>query len=77
MIFFKDSRNILIIHVGLLLYESTIDSNEHDLWEKNYNVIMLLWGILNSLYFPLSTNTFTHWILIGESGVHDCTPPSQ
>ena len=30
----SDSRNILIIHFGLLLEEHTLDSIEHDLWEK-------------------------------------------
>ena len=34
----SDSRNILIIHFGLLLKERTLDSIGHDLWEKNdYN----------------------------------------
>ena len=30
----KDSRNILIIHFGLLLKESTLDSIGHDLWKN-------------------------------------------
>ena len=30
----SDSRNILIIHVGLLLKERTLDSIGHDLWGK-------------------------------------------
>ena len=30
----SDSRNILIIHFGLLLEERTLDSIGHDLWEK-------------------------------------------
>ena len=34
----SDSRNILIIHFGLLLKERTLDSIGHDLWKK-YNVI--------------------------------------
>ena len=29
----SDSRNILIIHFGLLLKERTLDSIEHDLWK--------------------------------------------
>ena len=40
----SDSRNILIIHFGLLLKERTLDSIGHDLWKK-YNVICLLWMI--------------------------------
>ena len=57
----SDSRNILIIHFGLLLKERTLDSIGHDLW-KNYNVICLLWMIC---YISLLTNIFTQWILIG------------
>ena len=30
----SDSRNILIIHSGLLLKERTLDSIGHDLWKK-------------------------------------------
>ena len=30
----SDSRNILIIHFGLLLKERTLDSSGHDLWKK-------------------------------------------
>ena len=30
----SDSRNILIIHFGLLLKEHTLDSIGHDLWKK-------------------------------------------
>ena len=30
----SDSRNILIIHLGLLLKERTLDSIAHDLWGK-------------------------------------------
>ena len=30
----SDSRNILIIHFGLLLKERTLDSIGHDLWRK-------------------------------------------
>ena len=30
----SDSRNILIIHFGLLLKEPTLDSIGHDLWKK-------------------------------------------
>ena len=30
----SDSRNILIIHFGLLLKERTLDSIGHDLWKK-------------------------------------------
>ena len=30
----SDSRNILIIHIGLLLKERTLDSIGHDLWKK-------------------------------------------
>ena len=40
----SDSRNILIIHFGLLLKERTQDLIGHDLWQK-YNVICLLWMI--------------------------------
>ena len=50
----SDSRNILIIHFGLLLKERTLDSIGHDLWKK-YNVICLLWMI---------HYIFTQWILI-------------
>ena len=57
----SDSKNILIIHFGLLLKERTLDSVGHDLWKK-YNVISLLWMIR---YISLLTNTFTQWILIG------------
>ena len=57
----SDSRNILIIHFGLLLKERSLDSIGHDLWKK-YNVISLLWMIR---YIYLLTNTFTQWILIG------------
>ena len=57
----SDSRNILIIHFGLLLKERTLDSIGHDLWKK-YNVICLLWMIC---YISLLTNIFTQWILIG------------
>ena len=46
------SRNILIIHFGLLLKERTLDSIGHDLWKK-YNVICLLWMIR---YISLLTN---------------------
>ena len=56
----SDSRNILIIHFGLLLKERTLDSIGHDLWKK-YNVICLLWMIH---YISLLTNIFTQWILI-------------
>ena len=56
----SDSRNILIIHFGLLLKERTLDSIGHDLWKK-YNVIGLLWVIC---YISLLTNIFTQWILI-------------
>ena len=56
--------NILIIHFGLLLKESTLDLIGHYLCKK-YNVICLLWMILNSLYSPLSTNAYIHGILIG------------
>ena len=56
----SDSRNILIIHFGLLLKERTLDSIGHDLWKK-YNVICLLWMIC---YISLLTNIFTQWILI-------------
>ena len=55
-----DSRNILIIHFGLLLKERTLDSIGHDLWKKS-NVICLLWMIC---YISLLTNIFTQWILI-------------
>ena len=55
-----DSRNILIIHFGLLLKERTLDSIGHDLWKK-YNVICLL---LMIRYISLLTNIFTQWILI-------------
>ena len=58
----SDSRNILIIHFGLLLKELTLDSIEHDLWRKKYNVICLLWMIC---YISLLTNIFRQWILIG------------
>ena len=37
---------------------------KHDSW-KIYNVISLLWTILNSSYSPLATNAFAHWMLIG------------
>ena len=57
----SDSRNILIIHVGLLLKECILDSIGHDLWRKKYNVICLLWMIR---YISLLTNIFTQWILI-------------
>ena len=57
----SDSRNILIIHFGLLLKERTLDSIGHDLWNK-YNVVCLLWMIR---YISLLTNIFTQWILIG------------
>ena len=57
----SDSRNIVIIHFGLLLKERTLDSIGHDLLKK-YNVISLLWMIR---YISLLTNTFTQWILIG------------
>ena len=53
-----------MIHFELLLWESILDSNGHALWKK-YNLIILLWIIIHSLYLPLSTNTFTHCILIG------------
>ena len=56
----SDTRNILIIHFGLLLKERTLDSIGHDLWKK-YNVICLLWMIR---YISLLTNIFTQWILI-------------
>ena len=52
------SRNILIIHFGLLK-ERTLDSVGHDLW-KQYNVNSLLWMI-----HYISSNRFTQWILIG------------
>ena len=51
----SDSRNILIIHIGLLLKERTLYSIGHDLWKK-YNVISFLWMIR---YISLLTNTFT------------------
>ena len=57
----SDSRNILIIHFGLLLKERTLDSIGHDLLKK-YNAICLLWMIC---YISLLTNIFTQWILIG------------
>ena len=57
-------QNILIIHFGLLLQESILDSNRQDLW-INDDIISLLWMKLNSLYFPLLTDTFTYWILLG------------
>ena len=56
----SDSRNIFIIHFGLLLKERTLDSIGHDLWKK-YNVICLLWMIR---YISLLINIFTQWILI-------------
>ena len=56
----SDSRNILIIHFGLLIKECTLDLVGHDLWKK-YNVICLLWMIR---YISLLTNKFTQWILI-------------
>ena len=56
----SDSRNILIIHFGLLLKERTLDSIGHDLLKK-YNVICMLWMIR---YISLLTNIFTQWILI-------------
>ena len=31
----------------------------------NYNVISLSWTIQNSLWFPLSTNTFPDWFIVG------------
>ena len=46
---------------GLLLQESILDSNGHDLWKK-YNAISLLWMIR---YISLFTNAFTQWIHIG------------
>ena len=45
---FTESRTILIIHFGLLLFESTLDSYRHDSW-KIYNVIVRL-GIYNIRY---------------------------
>ena len=51
--FFTESRNILIINVGLLLQESILDSNGHA-YGKKYNVISLLWIKRNLLYFLLS-----------------------
>ena len=56
----SDSRNILIIHFGLLLKERTLDSIGHDLCKK-YNVSCLLWMIRD---ISLLTNIFTQWILI-------------
>ena len=35
----SESRNILIIHFGLLLKERTLDSIGHDLWKK-YNIMV-------------------------------------
>ena len=65
MAFLTEYKTIVIIHFGLLLLERTSDSYGHDLWNI-YNVFSLSWTIHNSLYFHLSTNEFSHWILIGS-----------
>ena len=65
MAFLTESRIILIIQFGQLLLEGTLDSYGHDLW-KIYNVINLSCNIGHSLYLFLSTNVFSHWILIGS-----------
>ena len=44
----SDSRNILIIHFGLLLKEHTLDSIGHDLW-KNIKRSLLVMD--DTLYF--------------------------
>ena len=46
----KDYMNILIIHFGLLLKESTLDSIGQDLW-KNITVIYLLWMMIRYMSF--------------------------
>ena len=73
MFFSSDSRDILIIHFGLKLQESILDSNGHDLW-KTYKVISLIWIKLNSLYFNVYIYILdSDWCMV----VFDCTPPSQ
>ena len=61
----SDSRNILIIHFGLLLKERTIDSIGHDLWKK-YNVTSFF--IDNTLYFFVNKHIYTvdsYWCIVG------------
>ena len=58
----QDSRNILIIHFGLLLKEHTLDSMDMIYGGGEYNLICLLWMIR---YISLFTNAFTQWIHIG------------
>ena len=63
----SDSRNILIIHFGLLLKERTLDSIGHDLWKK-YNVTCLLWMICYISLLTLNKHIYTvdsYWCIVG------------
>ena len=43
----SDSRNILIIHFGLLLKERTLDSIGHDLWKNRLIQYLIMVILLN------------------------------